>query len=197
MKKLLLILASTVVVLASVAGTLAWLTSSTATLNNTFTVGDLTITLEEPNFPEDPKIVPGSEVPKDPIVTLAEGSEASYVFMKVEIGATLLSEAIQSIDYNTTAWTKGTGTSGNGVPENVYFRQETAAEAERDLPALFTKVLFKNTITGARLTQICEGYDGHPAEGIKVTAYAIQSANLPAQTAASAWSMLAEQESLS
>ncbi len=195
MKKLLLILASTVLVLASVAGTLAWLTSSTDTLNNTFTVGDLTITLDEPNFPEDPKIVPGSEVPKDPIVTLAAGSEASYVFVKVEIGATLLSEAIQSIDYNTTAWTKGTGTSGNGVPENVYFRQETAAAAERDLPALFTKVTFKTGITGARLTQICEGYteEGgtvHAAEGIKVTAYAIQSANLPAQTAASAWAML-------
>ena len=200
MKKLLLILASTVVVLASVAGTLAWLTSSTATLDNTFTVGDLTITLEEPGWPEggNPKIVPGSIVTKDPTVTLEAGSEACFVFMKVEIGQTLLSDAIQSIDYNA-AWTRGTGTGtgGNGVPTNVYFRQEAAAPAERALTPLFTTVTFKNTITGERLTQICEGYEGHPAEGIKVTAYAIQSANLPAQTAASAWSMLAEQESLS
>ena len=90
-KALLLTLCAVLLIAASVLGTMAYLTS-TAKVENTFTVGKVEITLDEtdvtnPNGPRvkanSYKLMPGTTYTKDPTVTVLKGSEDSYVRMKV------------------------------------------------------------------------------------------------------------------
>lgn len=90
-KALLLTLCAVLLVAASVLGTMAYLTS-TDTVTNTFTVGKVEIKLDETDVtnPTGPrvtansyKLMPGTTYTKDPTVTVLNGSEASYVRMKV------------------------------------------------------------------------------------------------------------------
>ena len=95
-KALLLTLCAVLLVAASVLGTMAYLTS-TDSVENTFTVGKVKITLDEAKVTTDGKpvegadrvqkneykLMPGHTYTKDPTVTVKEGSEESYVRMKV------------------------------------------------------------------------------------------------------------------
>ena len=95
-KALLLTLCAVLLIAASVLGTMAYLTS-TDTVTNTFTVGNVEIKLDEAKvnadgIPEEGaarvqansyKLMPGTTYTKDPTVTVLNGSEASYVRMKV------------------------------------------------------------------------------------------------------------------
>lgn len=73
----------------AIAGTLAYFTSETEVKTNTFTAGDLDITLTEPKWDETVgesfEIIPGISVDKDPTVTLANGSVDSYVRLVVNM----------------------------------------------------------------------------------------------------------------
>lgn len=99
--KVLLILACAVLlVAASVMGTLAYLTS-TDKVENTFTVGQVHIKLDEAEVDENGKaltgteakrvqensynLLPGHEYDKDPTVTVLKGSEPSYIKMVVTV----------------------------------------------------------------------------------------------------------------
>ena len=95
-KALLLTLCAVLLVAASVMGTMAYLTS-TDKVENTFTVGNVKITLDEAKVDTDGtlaapaervkansyKLLPGHTYTKDPTVTVKAGSESSYVRMKV------------------------------------------------------------------------------------------------------------------
>ena len=95
-KALLLTLCAVLLIAASVLGTMAYLTS-TDTVTNTFTVGKVEIKLDEAKVTADGipvegadrvtansyKLMPGNTYTKDPTVTVLNGSEASYVRMKV------------------------------------------------------------------------------------------------------------------
>ncbi len=83
-KKVIILMLTFVLAICCVAGgTLAWLTATTETVANTFTTSDISITLEE-SEKLDLKMVPGYEIKKDPKVTVNEGSEACWLFVKVE-----------------------------------------------------------------------------------------------------------------
>lgn len=91
-----LVLAIVLVFAVAVGGTVAYLTS-TANVKNTFTVGSVNIKLDEAKVTPDGKAVtpaervtandyklmPGHTYTKDPTVTVLNGSEESYVRMKV------------------------------------------------------------------------------------------------------------------
>lgn len=91
-----LVLAIVLVFAVAVGGTVAYLTS-TANVKNTFTVGSVNIKLDEAKVTPDGKAVtpaervtandyklmPGHVYTKDPTVTVLNGSEESYVRMKV------------------------------------------------------------------------------------------------------------------
>ena len=63
-----------VLVIGCVAGgTVAWLVAKTDPVVNTFTYGDINITLAETTGP-DYKIIPGKDIEKDPKVTVTAGS---------------------------------------------------------------------------------------------------------------------------
>lgn len=95
-KALLLTLCAVLLVAASVLGTMAYLTS-TDTVENTFTVGNVAIKLDEAKANTDGSLVegadrvkgneyhllPGHTYTKDPTVTVKAVSEASYVRLKV------------------------------------------------------------------------------------------------------------------
>lgn len=95
-KALLLTLCAVLLVAASVMGTMAYLTS-TDKVENTFTVGNVAIKLDEAKVNTDGtlatpaervkaneyKLLPGHTYTKDPTVTVIKGSESSYVRMKV------------------------------------------------------------------------------------------------------------------
>lgn len=95
-KALLLTLCAVLLVAASVMGTMAYLTS-TDKVENTFTVGNVKITLDEAKVNTDGtlatpaervkaneyKLLPSHTYTKDPTVTVIKGSESSYVRMKV------------------------------------------------------------------------------------------------------------------
>lgn len=66
----------------AVGGTVAWLVSSTIAVTNTFTMGDINITLSETTGTDYP-VVPGATIAKDPKVTVKKDSEPCYLFIKV------------------------------------------------------------------------------------------------------------------
>ena len=104
-KALALVLALALLVAGVVGGTLAWLTDQTDEVKNTFTVGDINIGLTETTA--DYKMVPGNTIAKDPTVTVEEGSDLSYVRMKVTFNnASKLMAMLPSadnLDYDTDA----------------------------------------------------------------------------------------------
>lgn len=99
-KALLMLLCAVLLVAGSVLGTLAYLTS-TDTVKNTFTVGNVKITLDEAKVGADGKaltgqdaarvkennykLMPGHTYDKDPTVTVKAGSESSYVRLLVTV----------------------------------------------------------------------------------------------------------------
>ena len=84
MKKTLLTIVLTVLICCTVMGTtLALLVDKTNTIENTFTVGDINITLTE-TANLDLKMVPGKTITKDPKVTVKAGSEACWLFVQIK-----------------------------------------------------------------------------------------------------------------
>lgn len=117
-KKLTTVLAIVLVVALSVAGTYAYLTSKTATITNTFTVGNVKIDLTETTGTEY-QLIPGKVHEKNPIVTVKGGSEKCYLFVRFdEIGSPADYLTYTSTLTEANGWTKGTGT----IPGNVWYR---------------------------------------------------------------------------
>lgn len=88
MKKKNLILTLTAVMLAfaiGVGGTIAYFTDTTESKVNEFTVGNVDITLTEPEWKGDATLMPGVSFEKDPTITVAEKSMDAYVFLKVDM----------------------------------------------------------------------------------------------------------------
>lgn len=98
-KKLLVALAAFACVVAivaiSVLSTIAYFTSS-AVLSNTFTIGNVGITLTESKVTEEGieqegttttgntyRLIPGTTYVKDPVITVTKGSEESYLFVMI------------------------------------------------------------------------------------------------------------------
>ncbi|MGN0715610.1 MAG: SipW-dependent-type signal peptide-containing protein, partial [Anaerovoracaceae bacterium] len=95
-KALLMMVCAVMLVLVSVMGTMAYLTSTDEVVN-TFTVGKVAITLDEAKANADGtlvpnadrvkansyKLLPGHTYAKDPMVTVLAGSESSYIKMTV------------------------------------------------------------------------------------------------------------------
>ena len=145
-KTMFMILAVVLIVGISVGGTLAWLTATTGPVTNTFTVGDINITLDE-TTPANYKIVPGGESAKDPTITVLKGSENCYVYVTVENNVVLNGTVVATpnINTNTTNWSV-VRTNGNKTLYRYKDVVETNATNDQILP-VFTKVSYSDTIT--------------------------------------------------
>ncbi len=204
-KVLLMALCAVVLAAVTVMGTLAYLTDSEEVVN-TFTVGNVDITLDETDVDEDGKpiegadrvkeneyhLVPGGEYVKDPTVTVIKGSEEAYVRMLVTITDIADLKTVFGDDFLPQNYVDGwdsdiwscANITDNGddtvTYEFRYHKTVDAFEAEEDivLEALFNKIKVPGEIDGEELASIKEMQ-------IKVIGNAIQKAGF--DTADTAW----------
>ena len=88
-KSLALVLACVLLVGGVIGGTLAWLTADGGSVTNTFTESDIDIKLEETKpVDKTAPMVPGWTIEKDPKVTVEDGSEDCWLFVKITESAT-------------------------------------------------------------------------------------------------------------
>lgn len=196
-KSLILAACAIMLVCATIAGTLAYLTS-TDSVKNTFTVGNVSITLDEAPVDEEGhktaservqtntyKLLPGKAYDKDPRVTVKAESEDCYVFVTVTNGISEIESDAE--DYTSIAmqmknygWAQVPGNTGV-----YYYNGEKAtngviaytASADVTLP-VFDNFAIKDGVKGNEL----KNYNG---KTIEVTAYAIQAEGF--ETVEEAW----------
>lgn len=204
-KALLLTFCAVLLVVASVLGTIAYLTANDK-VTNTFTVGQVAIKLDEAKVTEDGKpvtpaervkansykLLPGHTYTKDPTVTVLSGSESSYIKMTVtftmadELDAIFAPDGadLTSIfkDYDNDTWLyKGNTkdeTANTRTYEFWYKEAVDAPDGDVALDALFDSITVPNDITGKQLATIQD-------MTITVNAYAIQADGF--ETAKEAW----------
>ena len=192
-KALLMTLCAVLLVAASVLGTMAYLTSTTGEVKNTFSIGKIAITLDEARVNLDGvavtpaergngyayKLVPGHTYTKDPTVHVTdENSENSWIFVKVENGIAAIEatgDTMIAKQIEDKGWTKLTGVDG---VENVYYRAYDKTSPDKNF-VVFDSFTVKNDVSEDALKN-------YQTASITITAYAIQrDANLA--TAADAW----------
>lgn len=163
-----------VLVIGCVAGgTVAWLVAKTEPVVNTFTYGNINITLAETTGTSY-KIIPGKDIEKNPKVTVKGGSEACWLFVKVEeVGAisTITTDPVHyAID---TGWAQLKDKDGKDV-SGVYYRlvdavdNDTAFNVLKDNKIIVSGELTKETINGYAVQQ----------PTLTFTAYAVQKENI-------------------
>ena len=203
-KAMLMTLCAIILIVATVFGTMAYLTSDDEVVN-TFTVGNVAIKLDEAPVDKNGKatagdrvkansykLLPGHTYDKDPTVTVLANSEESYVKMTVTFSKANELDAIfapdgadlTSIfnDYDAANWIyKGNtkdATANTRTYEFWYKEAVGAPTADVALDALFDSITVPGTITKEQLATI-EGMT------ITVNAYAIQADGFA--DAAAAW----------
>lgn len=173
-KKVAVTIAAMLFVLCfAVGGTLAWLIDRTDPVCNTFSYGDINITLSE-STGDVYKMIPGNIIQKDPKVTVASDSEACWLFVKIEESANFDT----FMTYETAdGWTALDGADG------VYYREVGATAADTDFYILKdNSVSVKGTVTKEMLCA-----DGFVSPTLTFTAYAVQKDCF--ETVASAWAL--------
>lgn len=174
-KVIVLALCAILLVAASVMGTLAYLTSQ-ATVQNIFTVGNVSIKLEE--YVVDPQtgvknanatpvtamenleLVPGREIQKNPFITV-NGTESCWLVVKVtnELGEAITINGMSD-------WNKVAGKDG-------YYMYKQTVDAGKKID-VFTSITCNDTNTSDSLAALA-------GKKIVVTAYAIQAENVAAE----------------
>ena len=186
MKKFALIaVCAALLVCVTISATVAYLTS-TAKVENTFTVGKVAITLDETKVnsnglpPIDPEqrvsanayhLLPGQSYLKNPTVHVDKDSETCYVFVKVENGIAALEAASTDARPNIAAQIASNGWIAlDGVP-NVYYKEYTknpVATEDTDLLVFSMFTIADNADTLDAWSSV------NTNTKVTVTAYAIQ-----------------------
>ena len=203
-KVLIAALCAVLLVVGSVMGTLAYLTDRQAVVN-TFTVGNVDITVDEAPVTPDGEVIPGEDrvegndyhlIPgqtytKDPTMTVKKGSEESYVRMMVTINCIsqlrgifgegfLPHEYIDGKDSNIWVYNSTVENGDNTVTyEFRYYKTVDAFESTEDivLEPLFTSFTIPGELTGEQLATIAD-------LEIRVEGHAIQTASFDSADAA-------------
>lgn len=211
-KVLLLTLCAVLIVVTSVLGTLAYLTSQDSVVN-TFTVGNVSIVLDETAVTPDGSpidgadrvkennyhLVPGMTYVKDPTVTVIKGSEKSYVRMLVTIncydaltdifGEPFLPQYFVS-GWDNTIWrsTEVIDVDVNADTATYEFRYKDTVEPTADddvvLDALFDSITVPGSMSADDMNSIKD-------LKITVVGYAIQAAGFADEDAA--WTAFASE----
>ncbi len=193
-KKILLsaIIALSLALLVAVGGTIAYLFTDTQDVVNTFTYGDINITLQEEASDIDDgdnnantneyKMIPDSDLTKKPSVTVLADSEACWLFIKVTKSANF----DKFLEYTIAGgWTE-LQTVNN---DTIYYREVPAETAKSGVVYEIlsgNKVHVKNTVTKVMLNNLdITGNEGYPT--LSFHAYAVQHENV--DTAAEAWAI--------
>lgn len=211
-KVLLLSVCAVLLVVATVLGTLAYLTDRD-TVVNTFTVGQVDIVLDEADVNPDGTVVegadrvkendyhliPGMTYTKDPTITVLKGSEESYVRMVVTVSCYAELKEIFGEDflpqYFVSGWDPETWlTTGeikvdeeaNTATYEFRYKETVTPTADEDmvLDALFDSLTVPGTVSGEELAKIAD-------LKITVVGHAIQKTSFDSEDAA--WAAFDEQ----
>lgn len=153
MKKTVALLVAVSMIVGCVIGaTLAWLTSTSDEVTNTFTTSDIEVTLNETTGGDhrEFKMIPGYTIAKDPVVTVKADSEDCWLFVKVEESTNpkLEDYITYSVTTGENEWTQGTGPDGDGIPTNVYYRQVPASVVDQSFCVLTGNATIKDCEDG-------------------------------------------------
>lgn len=192
-KALVLALCAVLLVVTTVFVTMAFLTSEDS-VQNTFTVGEVTISLDELDVDDSDKdgsttdrdkaneykLIPGKTYTKDPTIHVGANSEPCYLFVKVENGL-VNAEA----DGNTTI-AKQMENKGwfpvNGTEDVYYYGTSTtiaAVNGGQD-KVVFNEFTIDDSVEADDLVKYAD-------KEIKVTAYAIQAEGFENTAIADIW----------
>lgn len=193
-KALLTMVCAVLLVVASVLGTMAYLTS-TAEVENTFTVGSVTISMDETDVDNrtDGKdrdtenkyhLLPGHEYTKDPIIHVASTSEECYLFVTVsnEIAAI---EATGDTSVASQMEAKGWKTVEGQTNLYVYIgtaegaSAPLAVKADDNIP-VFEKIVISGSVDNTTLAN-------YKNKTITVNAYAVQKDGFESKTDSEIW----------
>lgn len=211
MKLIALAMTLALVLGCGIGGTVAWLSMKTESVTNTFTAGNIDITLTETwNADSDDEgteldhwenaMVPGTDVKKDPVVTVKGGSEDCWLFVKVDescnvekvdgTGNYYLTDFITyTVDTGTTndpEWKVLDGVSG------VYYREVSTSTSDQSFYVLKGKgdsngdltngyIHVNEEITKAMMDKIV----ANSTLTLNFTAYAVQKTGF--STVSEAW----------
>lgn len=204
-KALLLLCCALLLVGVSVGATIAYLTSTTTEVENTFTVGNVIIDLDEAAVKYDAEtnkytaedtrvqentynILPGTVVDKDPTITVYKDSENCYVRAIVTV---TYPDAANTFDVSWlgdtgSGWTRTDGTPELGADGNytleLEYRYDTVvdknSEGATKLPPIFTTLTIPTDLNNADIAKLA-------SFKIDVVGHAIQSGGFA--DAAAAW----------
>lgn len=173
---LVMAVALTLIIGGIIGGSVAWLTATSNTVTNTFTVGNIDIELTEESG-STYKMVPGNTIQKNPKVTVKTGSEACWLFVKIEKQNKIDDFITYSVDEGWTA-----------LPnvDNVYYREVNATTSGVNEFYVLdgNTVTVKDTVTNDALNGLTEAQ--YPK--LSFTAYAVQKDNIG--DALTAWGKL-------
>ena len=194
--KIVIAIISLLSICSFVIGTsVAWLTSKTEDLVNTFTYGDINIKLDETDTNDgdenantnEYKMLPGNEITKDPKVTVIANSEDSYLFVKLTKSENFDNFMTFEI---AEGWTLLEETT------DVYYREVTKSDKDQEFIVLKdNKVKVKEEVTKAMLNELDkDGTNNYPT--LTITAYAVQrDGQIEAiDTAKEAWAIASAEE---
>lgn len=207
-KKILLICICVIAVLTvSLVGTLAYLMDTDSAVN-TFTIGQVYISVDEAKVNADGTpvagadrvkaneyhILPGMEYTKDPAVTVNGGSEDAYVRMILtvhnasDVQAILTKYNLGDFSVLIGGWDKTTwlyegfteDTAKNTISFEFRYKEVVAKSAtDTKLPVLFDTLIVPGEITGEEMKDL---YDG--GFKMEVFGHAIQAAGFDTEDAA-------------
>lgn len=192
-RTLITVVAMLLVCVVSVAATLAYLYDKSDTVVNTFTVGNVEISLDEkdvdnssPDKDRDVankyKLTAGATLEKDPTVHVSNYSEESYIFVEV-----IVDDAVAAVLESSGEKSIASQMTKNGwelLEGNIYAYNKTVTglgnAAALNIP-VFTTISVKSEAKGEDLAAAAEAK-------ITITAYAIQKDGI--STPAAAWAEL-------
>lgn len=173
-RSLALTVALTLLICCTAGGTVAYLIKKADPLINTFTIGDIEITLTEgdDDGDNDPtkntyRFGPNAEINKQAVVTVNAGSENCWLFVKV----TESEKFGDYLEYGVDAgWTPLAGQNG------VYYREAASSDQDQTFNVLAGdsgQVKVKSGVTQEMLDKL--GTDSNPPiPTLKFKAYAVQ-----------------------
>lgn len=171
--RIAVVLIAAALVLFSVGATIAFIASSSHPVINTFTIGNIQLSLTETTGMSY-QLIPGTTVNKDPRLTVKAGSDACWLFFKVTASDDLAS----CVTYAPAAgWTALAGAEG------IYYRQVDKTETDVSFPLLLSdQVHIKQALTEQQLAALAV------SPTLTFTGYAIQTYGVA--SAETAWQQL-------
>lgn len=177
-------LAMCMMICGVVGGSMAWLIDTTDSVKNTFTYGDVNISLEESdsnldndNNPNTNKyeMIPGSAIDKDPIITVRDDSESCWVFVELEKSANF----DDFMTYEVAAGWNQLKDAQDVAVEGVYYRLVESTDTERQFSVLMgDQVMVKDTVTKDMLNALDSFTAMNDYPTLTVTGYAVQLENI-------------------